>query len=82
MSRENRFKPTKLVLYQIVPKIIEAYRLPGMSDDHPAHLALRGVQRRLAHFRICIEHGLSLIKECPVLGSVGPVTTPDTGVTT
>lgn len=39
MSRENRFKPTKLVLYQVVPKIIKAYRLPEMSDNSPGRRA-------------------------------------------
>lgn len=30
----DKFKPTKLVLYQVVPKIIKAYRLPE-SDGSP-----------------------------------------------
>lgn len=30
-----RYKPTKLVLYQQVPRIIRAYRLPPHSDGSP-----------------------------------------------
>lgn len=31
-SEEYRYKPTKIVLYQIVPKIISGLRVPGLSD--------------------------------------------------
>lgn len=38
MSEARTYKPTKLVLYQVVPKIIKAYRLP-MSDGTPGRRA-------------------------------------------
>jgi hypothetical protein len=35
MSEAKHYKPTKLVLYQVCPKIIRSFRIPGSSDDSP-----------------------------------------------
>lgn len=35
MSEPINYKPSKLVLYQVVPKIVEAYRIPDASDGSP-----------------------------------------------
>lgn len=33
--RTKQYKPTKLVLYSVVPALIKSYRLHGMSDGSP-----------------------------------------------
>lgn len=35
MSRAKQYKPTKLVLYGVVPALIKSYRIPDMSDGGP-----------------------------------------------